>query len=165
MAKHVIKMRIFIVMFLGIGLLIDAGCRRPDRDVSSSASLNFLSFTGSVWRTKIELAVTQRKNYHGTLVSYLEVPPQKHSDNDRSIPHVALLVPAGARLRIDRLMQDSGTWGGLWVTAVLDEGTPKQKTVEVDPLLLAKNKFIWIGTSSSTNWDVNPDVLEKVAAP
>jgi hypothetical protein len=71
------------------------------------------------------------------------------------------VVPAGASLRIARLMKDNGAAGFVMVTATLLDGTNSQKDVFVSPHLLAKNQFVWPGWSSSTNWDVDPDIVEK----
>lgn len=72
-------------------------------------------------------------------------------DNTR----IAAELPAGARLRIARLMKDNGNWGGVRVTALLDDG----REVNVDEDFLAPNRFFF--SSPSTNWAVNPDMLEK----
>ena len=72
---------------------------------------------------------------------------------------VIAVLPPGTRLRIARLMKDNGNWGGVWVTASLDDG----KVVELSNYLLAKNRFLWPGMSDSNDWGVNPDMLEKAA--
>ena len=70
---------------------------------------------------------------------------------------IIAVLPVGTRLRIERLMKDNGNWGGLWVTASLEDG----KVVHLDDYFLAKNRFVWPGWSDSSEWDVDPDMLEK----
>jgi len=75
---------------------------------------------------------------------------------------VIATLPIGTRLQIGRLMEDNGAWGGVRVTAILEGGSPSQKEVNIDIKLLAKNEFLYDKrTSASTNWGVNPSVLEK----
>jgi hypothetical protein len=54
-------------------------------------------------------------------------------------------------------MRDNGNWGGVRVTASLEDG----KVAYLLPELLAKNRFIWQGWSDSKDWGVDPDMLEK----
>jgi len=76
--------------------------------------------------------------------------------------HVVAVLPVGTRFRIARLMQDNGEWGGVQVTATLDDGD-QSKIVYVSRTLLAGNRFLYDPlTAPSTNWGVNPDFLEEV---
>lgn len=135
------------------------GCRRPpDTDISSSPRYNFSSFTNTLWKTKVKVALADMKLYTGrhalTLVgprAFDKTRPDYYPPDNTQI--VAVL-PAGTRLRIGHLMEDNGSWGGVRVTALLDDG----REVNVSELLLAQNKFFH--TSSSTNWGVNPETLE-----
>ncbi len=70
---------------------------------------------------------------------------------------IIVVLPVGTRLRIERLMKDNGSWGGVQVTASLEDG----KVVYLSDYLLAKNRFIWPGWSDSKEWGVDPDMLEK----
>jgi hypothetical protein len=70
-------------------------------------------------------------------------------DNTRMVAE----LPAGTRLRIARLMKDNGNWGGVRVTAFLDDG----REVNVSELLLSQNRYFH--TSPLTNWGVAPDML------
>lgn len=72
------------------------------------------------------------------------------------------VLPVGSRIRIEHLMKDNGDWGGVQVTATLEDGPNLQSTVYVERELLAKNVFIWTGWSYSTNWGVNTNILEKL---
>lgn len=72
---------------------------------------------------------------------------------------IVSVLPAGTRLRIRRLMQDNGAWGGVQVTAAVEDGTNAQRTVFLDNALLAPNKYI-LGPTN-TSWSVNPEMLEK----
>ena len=48
------------------------------------------------------------------------------------------------------------------VEARLEDPPYAQKIVNVDSFLLATNQFLRPADSSSTNWDVDHDMLEKV---
>ena len=71
------------------------------------------------------------------------------------------VLPVGTVIRIERLMHDNGAWGGVQVTASVKDETNAQRTVFLDELLLANNKHINLGPTTSTNWGVNPEMLEK----
>jgi hypothetical protein len=134
------------------------GCRPPDTDVSSSPRYNFSSFTTTAWQTKVKVALADLEQYTGRHALTLLAPqdfdlahPELHPTNLR----VIAVLPVGTRLRIGRLMEDNGNWGGVRVTAILDDG----REVNIDEALLAQNHFFH--NSPSTNWGVNPDMLGK----
>src|SRR5262245_5673273 len=124
-----------------------SGCARPDTDVTSSDYYKFKPFAGTVWKTKVKVTLTDVKRYNKEHA--LTVFPDEIFDKtkpDYRPVHNAQIIsvfPAGIRVRIERLMKDNGNWGGVRVTAILDEGGPSQKTVYLDRLLLAKNRHIW----------------------
>jgi hypothetical protein len=160
------KYPIPFVTILTIVTFLMIGCGgHPDTDVSSTSAYNFSSFARTSWNTKVKVGIVELEDHRGRRVTCLESPQHFDSTHPKYTPpqgmHVITVLPVGTRLRIDRLMKDNGVWGGVWVTAILDEGTSTQRVVDIDPMLLAKNKFIWVGSSSSTNWDVNPEMLEK----
>ena len=136
-------------------------------DVSSDAYYNFSSFAGTVWETKVKLALIDIKRYSNEHVLGLFPPEVFDPTHPRYSPikdmKMNSVLPIGTRLRIEKLIHDSGVWGGVWVTATLKNDTNSIKKIffDVDPTLLAKNQFIWAGSSTSTNWGVNPDMLEK----
>jgi hypothetical protein len=140
------------------------GCQRPDTDVTSSPEYNFSSFAGTVWKTKVKVAVEDVKQ-GGLHQTWLFTPDTFDPTDPKYRPvaggTVVSVLPIGTRLRIERLMKDNGNWGGVRVIATLEDGTHSQKTIYVDPELLAKNRYVWNGWSSSTNWDGDPDILEK----
>ena len=70
------------------------------------------------------------------------------------------MLPVGTRVRIERLMKDNGAWGGILVTATVENGTNGQKTVFLDEALLADNNYM--DGAASKNWGVNPEMLEPV---
>jgi hypothetical protein len=72
---------------------------------------------------------------------------------------IATLSP-GTHLRIARLMQDQGAWGGVQVEAIIEDGTNAQRTVLMDGFLLTYNRWNG-GQRAITNWGVNPDMLER----
>ncbi|MFL5242025.1 MAG: hypothetical protein ACJ8FY_07945 [Gemmataceae bacterium] len=134
----------------------------PDTDVSSLPEYNFSAFAGTVWKTKVKVALADIKAYTGRHEITL-IPPQSY---DRTHPEyrpppymeeIKALLPVGTGLRIERLMKDNGNWGGVQVIASLKDG----KVVYLSDYLLAKNRFIWQGWSDSTEWGVDPAMLEK----
>lgn len=161
------KKAIFLLMIFEVATFLFMGCGRPpDSDVTSSSEYNFSSFAGTVWKTKVKLALVDTKNYKNEWAIGI-FPPEVFDPTDPKYTPIAgmrivSVLPVGTGLRIERLMQNNGNWGGVWVEAVLHDGTNFQKNIYVSPKLLAKNRFVWIGWSSSTNWGVNPDMLEAV---
>ncbi|SRR5258708_6447240 len=133
----------------------------PDTDVTSSPDYNFSSFAGTVWKTKVKVGLADLKRYTGRHDTALLAPEDFDPTDPKYRPPVDMqliaVLPVGTRVRIERLMKDNGIAGLLWVTASLDDG----KVVYLSDYLLAKNRFIWEGSSDSTNWGVDPDMLEK----
>jgi hypothetical protein len=79
---------------------------------------------------------------------------------------IIAVLPVGTRLRIEELMKDNGEWGGVQVRASLEDAKitaslEAGQAVYVERGLLAKNRFIYPGSSDSKDWGVNPDLLEK----
>jgi len=141
------------------------GCKPPDTDVTSSPEYNFSSFSGTVWRTKVKLAVADFKEYTGVHHTYLFVPDRfdpKQPDY-RPLPdmHVITVLPPGTHVRIGQLIKDNGIGDQLWVTGTLIDSTDSQQIVYLDHLLLANNRFVELGPSSSTNWGVDTNMLEE----
>jgi hypothetical protein len=135
-------------------LLLLSGCR--DSDVTSSPNYNFSLFSGTEWKTKVKVAVADT----GEGICLIADPTDAHY---RPIADCTVMsvLPVGSRIRIERLMKDNGDWGGVRVTATLEDTPFSQKTVYVERQLLATNVFIWTGWSFSTNWGVNTNILEK----
>jgi hypothetical protein len=139
--------------------------QRPDTDVTSSPQYNFKPFAGTVWKTKVKVALADLEQYTGKHDLNLLVPMHfdpTHSEytSVHSMQVIAVLPP-GTRLRIERLIKDNGEWGGIRVAAELVDATDSQKTVYLDEMLLAKNRFVRTGWSDSKDWGVDPDMLEK----
>lgn len=136
--------------------------QRMETDVSSSPEYNFKSFGGTVWKTKVKVALADIKEYTGEHHVYLLPPEDFDPTHPKYRPPASMEMiselPVGTCMRIERLMKDNGTAGLLWVTASLDNG----KVVYLSNYLLAKNRFIWLGWSDSKEWGVEPDLLEKV---
>jgi hypothetical protein len=151
-----------VIALLGAMAVWITGCKRPDADVSRSPYYNFSSFTNTAWKPKVKIALVDIEQYTGrhapTLVGPKAFDPTQ--PNYYPSPHMSKILevlPPGTRIRIARLMQDRGAWGGVRVTGILDDG----REVVVDRMLLAKNLFLYDkATSPSTNWGVNPDLLE-----
>ena len=137
----------------------------PDNDVTLSPEYNFASFSGTVWKTKAKTALVDIKLYTGKPVIWFS-PPDAFDPTDpnyRPIPHMKIVseFPVGTHIRIERLMKDNGIGSQYWLIATIENGTNSQNIIYVDPEFLTNNQFIPKGPSSSTNWDVNPDMLEK----
>lgn len=137
----------------------------PDSDVTTSPEYNFSAFSGTVWKTKVKVALASYKEYTGVHHVYLFVPerfdinqPDYTPLNDMEIIDV---LPPGTRVRIVQLVQDNGVGSQLWIKASLLDVTNSEKDVYLDHLLLASNRFIARGPTSSTNWGVNADMLES----
>ncbi|MDB6015986.1 MAG: hypothetical protein JWR19_475 [Pedosphaera sp.] len=138
---------------------------RPDTDVTSSPEYNFSSFAGTVWKTKTRMALADLKQYTGKHDLRLLVPKYFDPTHPDYTPahdmQIITVLPVGTRLRIERLMQNNGNWGGVYVTATLLDAANPQKTVYLDAMLLESNRFASKGPTTSTNWGVEPEFLEK----
>jgi hypothetical protein len=144
-----------------IALFLRGGCRRPDTDVTLSPEYNFAPFAGTVWKTKVKMALADITGYTGR--HEVTVVPPRHFDPThpqyQPLAKMQMIaeLPIGTRVRVERLMKDNGSWGGVQVTASLEDG----KVVYLLRRLLAKNQFMWPGWSDSTDWGMDPDLLEK----
>jgi hypothetical protein len=139
----------------------------PDMDVSSDPRYNFSSFAETVWDTKVKVAVADAKHYTGEHAINLLVPMHFDPTLPEFTPgvetHVLAVLPVGTRLRVGQLMKDNGIWGGVRVTATVDDEPSMQKTVYLDPMFFGENRYIGGGPNavSITNWSVNPEMLER----
>jgi hypothetical protein len=154
---------IFFFLYGGLArIIVGILNSRSDSDVTSSPKYNFSSFAGTVWKTKAKVALADLKQYTGRHATTM-LPPDCFDPTHpkyKPPPHlekVITVLPVGTRLRIEGLMKDNGNWGGVRVTASLDDGT----IVNLERGLLAKNGFIFRGSSESKEWGVDPDLLEK----
>jgi len=142
--------------------------QRPDTDVTSSPEYNFKSFAGTVWKTKVKVALADIKAYTGEHHITLLTPEHYDPTHPKYTPpenmQMIAELPVGTRLRIERLMKDNGIAGLLLVTASLGDVPTSLEDgiiIYLDPGLVAKNRFIWAGWSDSKDWGVDPDMLEK----
>jgi hypothetical protein len=139
----------------------------PDTDVTSLPKYNFSSFAGTVWKTKVKVGFADLKQYTGKHDHNLLVPKHYDSTHPEYTPahdmEIIAVLPAGTRIRIRRLVKDNGAWGGVRVAATLEDGTNSEQALFLDELFLENNRFIARGPTSSTNWGVNPDILDTVA--
>jgi hypothetical protein len=144
--------------------------RRPDTDVTFAPEYNFQSFSGTVWKTKGKVALGVIKSYTGEHRIYLLSPQQFDPTHPQlttppGLETVITVLPAGTRLRIERLMKDNGMARFLMVTVSLEDGVTAAiepgKVVYLIADFVAKNRFIWAGESDSKEWGVDPDLLEK----
>jgi hypothetical protein len=155
MRKLIHRIAIFAASF------VLSGCARPATDVTSSPEYNFSSFAGTAWKTKVKTALAEIRQGSPKFDLRLITPDSFDSAHPEYRPiadmHVAVVLTAGTRVRIERLMKDNGNWGGVWATASLDDG----KVVHLSARFLAKNRFIWPGWSDSKDWGADSDMLEK----
>jgi hypothetical protein len=150
-----------IVILAMISILLNGCGRRPDTDATSSPRYNFSLFAGTVWKTKVKVGLADIKAYTGrhqvTVLAPEDFDPTHPKYRPPGDMQMIAVLPVGTRLRIEQLMQDNGNWGGVWVTASLEDG----KVVYLSDYLLAKNRFTWPGESDSKEWGVDPEILEK----
>jgi hypothetical protein len=153
---------IFFFLYGGIArIIVGILNSRPDTDATTSPEYNFKAFAGTVWKTKVKVALGDIKRYNNEHAITLFPPdcfdpthPEYRPVHDMQVISV---LPVGTRLRIEGLMKDNGNWGGVRITASFEDG----KVVYVERGLLAKNRFIFQGSSDSKEWGVDPDLLEK----
>jgi hypothetical protein len=160
---------VMLVFLVGCGNPAEVAVKKlfspsTDKDVSSAPEYNFSSFANTVWKTKVKVAIASTKRYTGAPEVSLLAPERFDPTHPRYSPgsdmRIVAVLPPGSRLRIARLMQDQGAWGGVQVEVVLLDGTNAQKSVYLDPYLLAGNRWSR-GPTSNTNWDADPNMLEK----
>ena len=136
------------------------GCRPSD--VTKSPEYNFSSFGGTVWLTKVKVALGEV--YQGEHISVLLAPAHFDSTQTNYYGHPSIqiisVLPVGTGLQIERLMRDDVS-GIVRVWAVVEIGPNQQKSVELDNMMLGENNFIGPGYSPSTNWGVNTNILES----
>jgi hypothetical protein len=158
MSKKVCIKWAFFVAMTGLFVWIHAITR--DTDATSSPKYGFAPFSGTVWKTKVKLAIADLRGQLYLLTSsrFDKAHPQYTSN---SYMHEFTIIPIGSTVRIGRLIQDNGSWGGVWVEATVDDGTGTKKTVRLDGYLLAPNRFLDPGGSPSKTWDVDSEMLEK----
>ena len=146
-----------VISLAMISFFLD-GCRPKDSNVTLSPQYNFASFVGTVWKTKVKLGLVEKKHYTGRfnlhLLALEHFDPTYPEYMDEVETRFVAVLEAGTCLRVDRLMEDNGVWGGVRITVALDGKSYTNKTIYVDRLLLANNQFIDIGSTSSTNWSV-----------
>lgn len=145
MRHKIVKTSIFLILALEMTALF-AGCRPPpDSDVTSSPRYNFSSFTGTTWKTKVKVVVTDIKRYNNEHAITLFPPDSFDPADPNYMPpydmRIITVLPVGTHLRIARLMKDNGNWGGVRVTAVLTNRENSQNIVYLDEEMLAKNQF------------------------
>ena len=164
------KIALLWIMIPTIAAFLLSGCwRHKDIDVTGSAKYNFASLAGTTWKTKVSVALADIKRYTGEHQLNLLAPRRF----DPTVPNYApvngatviTILPAGTVIRIQRFVIDNGIGADNEVKGSLENGAYAGKEVNIDGYLLAKNRFLSPGQSSSTNWDVNPETLEKVASP
>jgi hypothetical protein len=150
-------------------LLTSCG-RHGDEDVTLKPEYNFTSIASTIWKTKVELAVTDNHRYTGEHQLYLlalsRFDPSGSNYCGVGRDRIITTLPAGSLVRIDRYIVDHGIGGNDQVRGTLMNGGYAQKNVVVDDLLFEKNQWLWRGWANlSTNWGLNPDMFQKAAAP
>src|SRR4051794_39049611 len=95
----------FRIMMFATAFSLLNGCRqRPDTDVTSSPKYNFSSFAGTVWETKVKVAIIDVKRYTGEHALDL-CPPDAFDSADpnyRPVPNgqTVAVLPVGTHLHI-----------------------------------------------------------------
>src|SRR5689334_18054547 len=89
----------------GCGQSSDSGIfARPDTDVTSSPEYNFKSFAGTVWKTKVNVALVNEKRYNGKHDLNLLVPMHFDPTHPDYTPahdiEIISVLPVGTRVRI-----------------------------------------------------------------
>jgi hypothetical protein len=143
------------------------GCGQPpDSDVTKNPRYFFSSFANTLWRTKDKTALMKVKLYTGKQVTTF-VPRDAFDPTDpqyRPTPGMQLvsIVPPGALLRINRLLQDNGIGSQVNVIASLESETNSDTTnLYLDAEFLANNSF-FRGPVTLHRWGVNSNLLETV---
>ncbi len=140
----------------------------PDTDVSADPKYNFSSFTGTVWRTRVTMAVADLRRYTGAQDITILAPMHFDPTHSEYIPPsdmqgIISVLPAGTHLRVETLMRDNGAGSILLVTGTLLGETNSQGKAFLDGSLFTRNR--WIGFVDSTNWSMNPDLLGSYQSP
>jgi hypothetical protein len=158
------KKIVFVIVTLGMTCCFSSGCGRPVEDFSSSPQYNFDAFSGTVWKTKVKVAVADLNGTHPTpLKNYLLEPKAFDPNHPKYTPppggmRIIEVLPVGTRLRIEQLlMKKTFETNYAWVTASLDDG----RVIRLSDDFLAKTEFSWRGKFDAKDWGVNPDLLEK----
>lgn len=139
--------------------------RAPDSDISADPDYNFSSFAGTVWRTKDRVALASVKLYTGAQVTYV-VPPRAFdaSRTDFRAPdgnvQIMSVLPAGARLRVDRLTREHGIGSLMFVIGELSDGTNTHKNVIVSNDLIASGPTHTL-RAFTTNWVLKAELFEE----
>ena len=156
---------IFQVMVLAVAFLLEGCGQPPDTDITASPTYNFSSFAGTVWKTKVKTALSEIELYTGKRIICLDAPDVFDPADPHYAPvpgaKIVSMLPVGTRIHIERLMKDNGIGCQYWVIATVEDGTTSQTNIYIGRHFLANNQFIPTGPTSSTNWSVNPDILEK----
>lgn len=160
LAPIAIPVFLFLLMVLLPGRLFVA----PPLDVTQDQKYEFKDFQGTVWRTKVKVAladITRRQDR--TQITML--PPCLFDSTHPgfiSLQYLTIIrvLPIGTKLQINRLMMTFGNAGGVYVEASIEDGT----TFEMSHHFSNKNKFIhgsWDEKDFTNKWGVNPEMLEK----
>ena len=159
-------------IIMGIISLFLNGCgpfkQAPDTDVTSSPQYNFSTFAGTLWKTKVKVALVDCEQYTGRHAKLIVPPDCFDPAHPKFIsnPNFRMIrvLPVGTCLRIERLMKDNGNWGGVRIIgSIEDRGVVYEDAqVEIERGLLARNRFTF-PDSDSNEWAGDPDMLEKVA--
>jgi hypothetical protein len=151
----------YVILLCLLALLL-GGC---DHDVSSG--YNFSTFAGTIWKTKVPVALIQEGNVvvgnDCTQKDELSFAggPAYWQEYD-GLYRIAAILPPGTSIRIDRLMEKGNDAGGLYVEATVQSGPEKGKVIRASRRLFAYNSFLNPGDRAAPDtWGPAPDKLEK----
>ena len=163
----------FLPTLLAMACLFLNGCGKSlaDTDETKNPNYFFSSFANTVWRTKTKTALAEMKLYTGKQVMGL-VSPRLFDPTDSdymAVPktylRVVTVLPPGATIRMDRLMQDNGIGSTVNVIVSLENETNCQTTnLYLDTTFLANNSF-FRGPVTLHRWGVNSNLLEAADSP
>jgi hypothetical protein len=155
------------IMMPAIALCLLTSCGRlEEEDVTLKPEYNFTSFAGTIWKTKVELAVEDSRRYTGERQLYLialsRFDPSGSNYCGEGRDKIKTILPAGTLVRIDRYMKDHGIGNVNQVWGTVMNGEYAQKSVVVDMQLFENNQWLWIGWPNlSTNWGMDPEMFQK----
>lgn len=142
-----------------------------DIDVSNDKKYNFSSFSGTHWKTKGKVAIVELTDYRDVLRLVILPPKSYDKEHPDYTPGVAINrivteLPEGTLLQIDKLFVESDSEQLARVSVSMKEISTaivdRNARVYIDRSFLKVNRFQFRGWTNDSDWDGNPELLEKV---
>lgn len=152
--------RAVMTCMLASTLMWWTSCMKSESDVTHAPEYNFAPFTGTLWRSKVKVAIAELDGRPHILPPDLFDPTHP---SYRSLPNIKMreVLPVGTRVRIARLMRDNGVWGGVRLTATVEDGVYAGQTFYLERGFLVRNNYMYPGDGHPRSWAVNPELLEE----